>query len=100
MRHSVELHPGGFKDPDGAHAAAVLTAYFHLEEVQDFRRLLYRQAAVLGIGALLATAAVPHLFGAVLEGGLGAIVVIGTGAGIVEHRAAARLKALIDRHER
>ena len=98
MRRGVELRPGAFGDPEGTRAAAVLAAYFHLEEVRDFRRLLMRQAALVCLSALLAAALMPGAFRAVIEGAFGAAAAVGIGASIVEYRAMSRLRALI--HDR
>ena len=94
-RHFIELKTCDRDDPDGRRAASVVAAYFNVEHAQAFRRLLWRQAAVLVVLTLVVSAStslVPRrgLFIALLT--LAAIVAV---AAIAEWRATRTLRALL-----
>jgi hypothetical protein len=86
----VQIRAGSAEDPDATRTAAVLAAYFHLEEVRAFCREVWRRLALLGVVWTLMAAVLPGVR-ADLEGGLALIVVAAVAAAMVECWAAFRL---------
>jgi len=95
MRHVVEIRATGPDDPSGVRSAAVLAAYFHLEEVQRFCGLLWPRLAALALGWILVAGLLPGMSRGALEGGLAMFGLVGTGALMVERRAIKNLNRLI-----
>ena len=94
-RHVVELKPCSADDPDGSRSAAVLAAYFNVEQAQALRRTLWRQALAATIAASAleaATSFLPTSAFLVALAGIAAVVVVGA---VAEHRAARTLRALL-----
>lgn len=95
---SQSLRAGGRDDPDATHAAAVLSAYFTVEQASTFRRRVWYAVAVIGLGLWtlnVTTSALTRVdiaFGALLTGGLAAVAMF------AEVRARARLERLLSRH--
>jgi hypothetical protein len=95
LRHVVELKACSTDDPDGQHSAAVLAAYFNVEEAQAFRRTLWRQALAVAIIASLLEATTSFLPKAGFLVALAAIAAIAAVGALAEHRATRTLRALL-----
>ena len=96
MSHFVQIRAGSAEDPDATRAAAVLAAYFRLEEVRAFAREVWRRLALLGVVWTLMAGILPGVR-ADLERGLALIVFAAVAAGIVECWAAWRLTRALSR---
>jgi hypothetical protein len=94
-RTFVELRAGGPDDPDGLRAGTVLTAYFHVEHMRIFRRLLWQRLGILT--ALWFVLSLTPLFSRVsIAIGFCLFISVGLWAAFVEWNAEKRLKVLID----
>jgi hypothetical protein len=96
MRHFVEVQAGTAEDPDATHAAAVLAAYFRLEDVRTFCREVWRRLALLGVVWTLMACILPGVR-ADLEGGLALIAFAALAAAMVECWAAWRLTSALSK---
>src|SRR6476660_2409045 len=72
MSHFVRIRAGSAEDPDATHAAAVIAAYFRLEEVRAFCREVWCRLALLGVVWTLMAGVLPAVR-ADLQAGLGLI---------------------------
>ena len=86
----VHIRAGSAEDPDATRAAAVLAAYFRLEEVRAFCREVWCRLALLGVVWTVMAGVLPAVR-ADLEGGLALIVLAAVAAAMVECWAAFRL---------
>jgi hypothetical protein len=96
MRHFVEVQAGTAEDPDATHAAAVLAAYFRLEDVRTFCREVWRRLALLGVVWTLMAGILPGVR-ADLGHGLAFIAFAAVAAAIGEGWAAWRLTRALSR---
>jgi hypothetical protein len=96
MSHFIRIRAGSAEDPDATQAAAVLAAYFRLEEVRAFCREVWARLALLGV-VWTAMAGVLPAIRADLEGGLGLIAFSAVVAAMVECWAAFRLTRALGR---
>jgi len=90
MSHFVQIRPGSAEDPDATRAAAILAAYFRLEEVRAFCREVWCRLALLGVIWTLMAGALPGVR-ADLDDGLALIVFAALAAAMAECWAAFRL---------
>jgi hypothetical protein len=88
--HLVHIPAGSADDPDATRAAAVLAAYFRLEEIRAFCRQVWHRLALLSVVWILMSAVLPGIR-ADLAGGLALIAAAGLAAALVECWAAWRL---------
>ena len=96
MSHFVRIRAGSAEDPDATHAAAVLAAYFRLEEVRAFCREVWCRLALLGVVWTLMAGVLPAVR-ADLQAGLGLIAFSALAAAMVECWAAFRLTRALGR---
>jgi hypothetical protein len=93
----IEVRGRGADDPEGANAAAILTAYLDVEHARVFRRLLWRRLGMMALVAWALKAFTP-LLPAI---GLALVVVLvgtgGLGAFLWERRARNSFQKLLDR---
>jgi hypothetical protein len=94
-RQIIELKAGGPDDPGRRRTAAVLSAYFHAEQMRTCRRLLWRRLAMVGLVWLLAAALTAVISRIAFVGGLAVLVTIGSGAAVAEWRASEELSELL-----
>jgi|SRR3954469_22726827 hypothetical protein len=92
----LRLRAGSAEDPDATRAAAVLAAYFRLEEVRAFCREVWCRLALLGLVWTLMAGVLP-VVRAEIEGGLGLIAFSAVAAAVVECWAAFRLTRALGR---
>src|SRR5262245_55496995 len=96
-KEMIEIQAGGPNDPDGSKTAAILSAYFHLEHVRSFRKLLWPRLVVIALvwwlGAVLMSLGRP-----VIAVGLALIAAGGASAVGREWRANKKLSDLMTKH--
>jgi hypothetical protein len=93
----VDLRPGTAWDTDASRSAAVLAAYFQLEETRDARRRVCRTAVGIALLTFAAKAAFPFVDATSVATVLTALATVAGGAVVLEWRAEQKLKTLIPR---
>ena len=94
-RHVIGVSAPGRRDPDGMRGAAVLSAYFHLADMQGWCRQRCYELTVLGVIWALLSRLVPGISGAELGAWLGALGAVAAGAKVAEWRATRRLGRMV-----